>query len=552
MTDMRKILTAIFALGLCLGTAAQNLNQTVSISNTYLSGSEDEEKQYVPVALPDSLTRFSYKFDYSVFETPYKGAFEFSPYSVRMIPDSSVPDSRALFVRAGAGYGLYPQLQAVWNPLHNGKFSLNVHQDFHGYAGNYRTVCKEQGENAMLTFKDKRFRGYDFSENFGVRGKWNSEKFDAGFDVSYNGIFNKDDVVDGNRFNSVSAGAGIASKYGSAGKFRYDVNLIAEYAVDAPDHSFERVGLSQQSADLTVSVEPRVSREFALQIDARLKFVNYSDAGDFAYTYLGYALAPHIALNLGPVDLKAGVRIDGTDRLKIAPDVLASVVFLEKIRIFASVTGGTTFNSYTDMRRANHWFCPGYSESLRNTFEQINASIGFEGGIASRLQYRLKGGFAMADDLPLWGVKAVSGKKLAPLLTFVGCRYAYADLSLVWRSPRFDADGTLAFRKSNLNGSTSVFDMPLLSGNLRAAYNWNRRIFAGVKMNASMASQAALGGVSMKLPAYVDLGVYGEYRINRRWSVWLEGGNLLNEAIQITPMHVENGINGTIGIVFSL
>ena len=549
---MKKILTTIFAAGFCICAAAQSLNQTVSITNKYLTGSDGEEKLYAPVALPDSLTRFNYKFDYSVFETPYKGAFEFSPYSIRLVPDPSVPDSRNLFVRAGAGYGLYPQLQAVWNPVRNGKFSMNVHQDFHGYAGQYRAVCKEPGANAMLTYRDKRFSGYDLAETFGIGGKWNPEKFDAGFDVSYNGIFNKDDVFFGNKFNSVTAGIGAASKYGSHGKVKYDVNLLAELAFDALDHNFENIELSQKSVDLTATVEPRISREFGLQIDGRLKYVNYGNAADFAYTYLGFAVAPHIALTLGPVDLKAGVRIDGTDKVKIAPDVLASVIILDKVKVTATVTGGTKFNTYADMRRMNHWFCPGYSESLRNTFEQINASIGFEGSIASRLQYGLKGGFAIVDDLPLWGVKSVYGKNLSPLLTFVGCRYAYADMSLVWKSPRFDADGTLSFRKTNLNGTASAFDMPMLCGNLRAAYNWNRRIYAGVKLNASTASKAVLDGVAVILRPYVDLGVFGEYRINRRWSVWIEGRNLLNEAIQLTPMHVENGINGTVGITFSL
>lgn len=550
---MKKIFITISAAVCCLSLQAQNLNQTVSITNAYRTGAEGEEKQYLPVAIPDSLTRFDYKFDYSVFDTPYKGAFEFSPYSVKLVPDSSMPESRKLFVRAGAGYGLYPQLQAVWNPVRKEKFSMNVHQNLHGYFGRYRSVCTDIGKNSLLLFADQGYAGYDLAETFGLDGKFRSEKFNADFDVSYDGIFNKDDRTSGNNFNSVTVDAGVSSAYASSGRIRYRVNLNAGYATDAMDHSFGKVSLSQREAALTATVGPLISRNFNLSIDGGLKYVDYGDAAEFDYSYLGYMLAPHADFVLGPVALEAGVRIDGTDKLKLAPDVRASVLLAGKIKVSASVTGGTGFNTYADMRRANHWYSRVYSENLRNTFEQLNACIGFEGGIASRLQYGLKGGFAMVEDLPLWGVaRSNSYNKLLPRMTFVGCNYAYVDLSLVWKSPRFDADGSLSFRKSNLGGNSPTFDLPLLSGNAKIAYNWNRRIFAGARIKASMESKAMLGDVPMKLPAYIDFGVFGEFKINRRFSVWVEGNNLFNEAIRITPIHVENGINGIVGVTFNL
>lgn len=545
-------MTSVFPLCFCLCAVAQNLNQTVSITNTYLTGSEGEDKLYVPVALPDSLTKFNYKFDYSVFETPYKGAFEFSPYSIKMIPDPTVQDVRDLYLRAGAGYGLYPQFQGAWTPVRSRNFTLDVHQDFHGYAGRYRTVYKALDENSMLSYKDRGYDGLDLYEKFGIGGKLDSDKFSAGFDLSYNGIYNKDEFFAPNFFNSVTAVLGAASGSGGGSKVKYDASLVVDLAFDALDHNFEKNNVTQKSFDLSGTVIPQVSRAFGLEIDARLRYVNYGNAFDFAYTYLGYALAPHVVLNLGPFDLKAGVRVDGTDKLCIAPDVTASIVLADKVKIIAGVTGGTVFNSYSEMRRSRHWFCPGYSESLRNSRELVNASIGFEGSVASRLQFRLKGGVAVVEDTPLWGVKRLSSRELRPLLSFVDCKYAYADLSLVWKSPRFDADGSLEFRKTNLNGESYAFDMPLVSGSLRASYNWNRRIFAGAKINASTESRALLGNVNLRLPAYIDLGLFGEYRINRRWSVWVEGSNLLNEAIQITPMHVENGINGTLGVTFCL
>ena len=60
-----------------LKTAAQDLNPTVEVSRQYRGSLLDSEKPSVPMAMPDSVLRFDLEFDYSVFDNPFKGSYEF-------------------------------------------------------------------------------------------------------------------------------------------------------------------------------------------------------------------------------------------------------------------------------------------------------------------------------------------------------------------------------------------------------------------------------------------------------------------------------------------
>lgn len=549
---MRRTIASLCALCVGLSLSAQDINQTVSITNTYKSGVRDIEKMAMEPGLPDTVTVFDYHFDYSVFDTPYRGAFEFTPYSVRLTPQSADSGAHRLYVLAGAGYGLYPELKAVWTPsLKAGGFGLDVFQDFNGYYGKYRTVRRNIDNYPMYTTKGERYTGYDFDETFGLEGRYVAESFETGAAVAYNGIFNRDEQIL-NSFNSIVANASIRRRGGNRGMFYYAADLKLDFASDNLSHPYQSNVLRQGDVDLSVTVGPKVSERFGLMIDGRIKVVTYGNAPDFARNYLGYAVTPHIELALGPVDLYAGVKLDGAGSFNVAPDVHASMSLADnRIKLSAAVTGGTVFNTYADMRRTCHWYCPAYSEVLRNGVERINARLGIEGSILKHLQYKLDGGWASVTDMPVWAVVNLTDG-LNPRMVFAAYNYSFANLALAWKSSRVDVDGALHFRKTSMGGGAGVFDLPLLSGELKGSYNWAKRIYAGLSVDGATARRSVVSGRELFMDGYVDLGVFAEYKVNTRWSLWVKGGNLLNQTIQLSPMHAENGISGTAGVSFCL
>ena len=62
-----KYLTVIACVALGAPLAAQNINQSVQVTNDYVTRFADFQKQGPALQVPDSLFRFDYDFDYSVF-----------------------------------------------------------------------------------------------------------------------------------------------------------------------------------------------------------------------------------------------------------------------------------------------------------------------------------------------------------------------------------------------------------------------------------------------------------------------------------------------------
>ena len=95
---MKKIYLTLAAAGsvlACVSAGAQNLNPTVSVTKAYEGSLMEVHKPAQEMFVPDSLKRFDLDFDYSVFENPYKGSYDFSPYLLEMnrrrlrLPDGS-------------------------------------------------------------------------------------------------------------------------------------------------------------------------------------------------------------------------------------------------------------------------------------------------------------------------------------------------------------------------------------------------------------------------------------------------------------------------------
>ena len=68
---------------------AQNLDPTVEVTRGYKAELADANKSSISMEVPDTVYRFDLDFDYSVFDNPYRGSYEFNPYAMDMKPQSS-------------------------------------------------------------------------------------------------------------------------------------------------------------------------------------------------------------------------------------------------------------------------------------------------------------------------------------------------------------------------------------------------------------------------------------------------------------------------------
>ena len=134
-------INAIVPLLLVAGTAAaQDMDPTVEVSRIYQGKMIEVSKPMIEMQIPDSVTHFDLDFDYSVFDSPYKGTYEFNPYVQSMKPQPDAWTGRRLFVRAGAGYPLHPVFGLVWSPALKGKFRMSAYATHRSYIGRYRYI----------------------------------------------------------------------------------------------------------------------------------------------------------------------------------------------------------------------------------------------------------------------------------------------------------------------------------------------------------------------------------------------------------------------------
>ena len=542
---MKKTLYTIALLALSLGAAAQNLNPTVEVTNTYKREASGIDKPDQLLPLPDSVTRFNYDFDYTVRNTPYRGSYEFKPYNVQLRPVARPGTESTLYAKLGAGLGFHPEAQVVWTPVANSRLHVNVYGDYYGYLGKYRDIQYNatsglftDSGNYVGAWKDR-----VATAGANVRLDWDGGTFRT--DVSYIGTAGKDAWADVNN-NGINANAGLTGSIGH--NFRYFVSQHLNYTVNPALNQLHSV------TDVTLGLPFHTS--FA-SLGLHSQVLNHDGttkgfAGSFAVT-------PACAVTYGNLSVSAGLKVSFIVRDNdtfcpnkggvLFPDVKVSYTVIDDAFVLqSSVTGGNNINTYEDLLSRNH-FMAGFAYDPDISVERINVMVGARGNVKERVHYNLKAGFRRYENAASWGY-STAGAGYTPLVGYMSpLNIFYAGTELGWKSDHINIDGKIHYQytippsiQTPIQGN--LFSPPAFSANLRAAY-----LFYGGRFTPAITLDTISERVSAnaKLPGYVDLGFEGNFVINRFWGAFLKVGNLLNQSVQRVPFHAEKGIYFTIG-----
>jgi hypothetical protein len=539
---MKKTLYTLALLALSLGAAAQNLNPTVEVTNTYKREASGIEKPDQLLPLPDSVSRFNYDFDYTVRNTPYRGSYEFKPYNVQLRPNVRPDTQNALYAKLGAGYGFHPEALVVWTPYAGRALQVNVYGSYNAYIGTYRDIQFDATENMFMDSGAKTGGWRDRVATAGadMRLDWDGGAMRA--DVRYTGTAGADAwaVVNNHGF---SADAGVSGSFGRS--FRYFLSEHYNYTGNTglnENHSITnlRIGFPIRSSFLSLALNAQV-----LNHDGAVT----GTAGNFAIT-------PSYGLSIGNLILNAGVKVGfilrdddtfcPTKAGVIFPDVRATYRLIEDALVLqASVTGGNTINAYETLLSKNH-FLGSFAFAPDISTERINVMLGFRGHLRERLHYNVKGGFKSLNNMASWGF-STAGAGYTPLVGYMSpLNTFYVGTEIGWKSDHMDIDANLQYQYSILSKTglkTNLFGPPAFAASLRAAYRLAGRFVPAVTLD----SRTDCPGVDATLPGYADLGFECSFVVNRFWNAWFKVGNLLNQSVQRVPFHAEKGIYFTVG-----
>ena len=548
---MKRINLAIAVMALCAPLSAQNINQSVQVTNEYESRFSDFQKTGPSLQVPDSLYRFDYSFDYSVFETPYKGSYEFSPYRISVTPEARLYDGSKFFLRLGAGYTIHPQFEMAWQMLQTPDFAIGVFAEAGGYAGRYsrRGVAES-------------FSGHDLNGRIGLGGQYLRPAVRLSYHFGYEGIFAGEGGAEPyfrSGFSSVIAAGRIQSRERPGNQMFYDIDLQYRYSSDGGRSEGKVSASGENNLRVAVSAGPVLASKYRILIDGLFELESlrgddyYKVADSHGELFGGMRMAslgsikPHVDFLLGPVRLDAGVRVDyskGTEQgaFSVSPDVTARMALLDAdMELVAGVSGGQYIQSHYAVKQLNHFaFMMGSSAKISR--EKLHVRAGLQGHAASRLQYELEAGYVSYQGMPLASLYGVLP---------VDYNAAYVQGRFSWRGPRLELDADAKYSYLRLNTLCAAFAPPAFVGELRGRYNWENRTWAGLFVEAQ-SSRLSLASDGVWIPWFANLGLTFEYRIDPRWTFWVEAGNLLGMAIERAPGFIEKGQYGTVGFSLKL
>ena len=566
-----QIIATVLLAGVSALAYGQNLNPTVEVTNAYEGGAGSIVKPLQKMAVPDSVTAFNLDFDYSVFEKPYQGAYEFKPYHVQLRPRPLLSTENSFYLKAGAGYTLHPELDLVWTPLRKERGQVDIYATHRSYLGNYHKIApadqmEEDGGRPFRATGD-RMPGYLTDTRVGADGSYSWEGGMASLDVAYRNWLAEDDFLF-RRLNGVEAKARVRSLPSDAPHFLYDAavdyhfyDLDGSWATSlVPSRSAD---FSESRFDLDGTFGPVFGPDRRLLVDLDMSLVRYSDY--FTGYTGGLSVTPKYEFALDDWRFSLGARVStiiysedwGGNKVKsqlVYPAVHVDFRLLDdQLILQAAATGGDRINA-----RSEAFFVRPFALSAEydHSMERVRAMLGARGNIASRFRFDLQAGYALLNRVPLDGFAIDSGIYLPVLAEALDAErnkafnLVFAELDYGWKSESVTVDGRMAYRWTDMSGE-GLFAPAAFTGSIRPAWHWGDRFSAGLDAAWSTRRDAYYRNQYLPVPGWVDLGAFVEFRFTHHLGLWIKGGNLLNQAVQRTPLHAEAGMYGTAGILLN-
>lgn len=571
---------------------AQNLNPTVEVTNDYQASLLQVNKPVDQMMVPDSVQRFNLDFDYSVFDSPYQGAYTFSPYEIDMRPQADAYKGRKLYLRAGAGYALKPTVDVVYSPFNKGRFHLNLYGSHGSYFGNYKNIYPvlDGGTYKLKTdqpsaLKEKH-KGHDMLNKAGVNGTYDWKKAALTFDLGYLGIQTKDTLAK-TSMNVFNASLGFKAK--GERTFHYDASFSFKGGNDGVGDlktKFNEIAFGG-------TFGPSLGNGSKVLVDVNFALNSFGSDSAFDHQSMGVDIAPHYVFTKGRWDISLGAKLnfathsehEGIEALPlrkriVTPDAMLSYALSkEHLSLYVRGTGGNTLRSYLDLKDHNHFYNSQFGGLKEyNSFTKYDISLGVRGNIAQRFRFDIRGGYASYLNALLDGVKAplplsFSKDKWPMLASVISMDYDawYAGVNIDWDGDPIYIKAAVNYMKSSdLKDEFNGFEPASVAGDFYIGCIATRRLRFGLGANFASARKGYFWEETLyyatgsdkpgysgnfrkaEIPSFLDLRANAEYSLTRKLSVWLQCGNLLNADIQRTPLYTEPRINFTAGLCLNL
>ena len=558
---MKKISILLAAVLLSVPAFAQ-IDPTVVVDREYEGKIDvDVRMPETPVAIADSLKVFDVSFDYSIFDRPFRDLYEFSPYqaaSLGVVPPQAVPHFSA---RVASQYPLMPEVDLFGQlvPKKNPNINFGMFVKYASETGNIPSM-----HDAVDTFKARRVR-----MSAGANFKYAWEKGELNVGGSYRLTEAKDAYGDHiavippsyprdsakHTSNAIEAGFNIRSTNVKDHEFYYDIDASFVSSAKGLDFVKQYAPYSFNESALNIdAVFGSSFEEHRMYVDVRSQNNWYSQPDGY---YIGIIeFAPIYRYSKGRFDGRFGIRFSnsfaGDNNTSIYPDVDAKLELAEnKLWIRGVVNGGRHIDNLGVYLENAPWIIAGgpvgegedSDFKMRYTTRPIDSKLSVEGIIGSRLGLNVYGTYtSFKNKMQLYSARFDNSALPYIYPEFTDYAKLSAGVELTWTSK--DLRVFTSVQGNKYNSETTLYMLPKIESLSQIEYNLKERLFLSTALVIQGARDSQLGQV----PTYIDLSAKAEFKVNRFFSVYLKGGNLLNKENYIYAGIGSMPINGGGGI----
>lgn len=565
---MKKILMTL-SLGMAgIALAAQNntnLNPTVQVLNSYEGRVGDAERQAARLSVPDSLRSFDLNFDYSGFDTPYKGNDEFDPYFTDLEMAARPFDGKRLFLRAGAGYIAAPFIDAAYTFKDQGRFKAGAHAYGDSYFGRFRQILPDG--NVLTPSQADFWKGYDAKVKAGLDARSDWENVSLRTNVDYEGAFGSGTpagLLYTGAYNGVDANVGVESVFSPETGWRFTADAGYAFGYDktgmggGTGSSFEHNARLRLFGSYDFGGGHGMDMEVKTDVTLNVPRQSLDD-------YLGYTVTINPSYSYGGrsvfVSAGLGVLVDGGRNImprrsgELPVAVWPTLEFHwralpSKIDVYANADLGGSLYGARASALDNRFFIPysdGPGDSMCNV-RRYCVKAGMRGNLWDKVDYDLNAGYENIRNNPLFHVGRGELYHYTQLsLIHENTGKVFAGLDLSGRFGGFSFDGKVDygyyFRQNALRAVP-----PALSAALDFRYSIMNR--ASVSVGAEYRSVYRAG--DYMTPYILDLHALADYRATNSLTVFLRGDNLMNRSLQFIPLYARKGICVSAGVQLNL
>lgn len=631
---MKKVLAAIVVFAGFGFVAGAQIDPTVEVSRNYQSTLKLTPKPVPQMAVPDSLLRFDLDFDYSVFDRAFKGTGDFKPYLLDLQPRPDAYRGKKLYLKAGLGYTLHPELDFVYTPETGKNTEINIYATHRSYFGKYKyrvsdfkvsdysvqtynsgaTVATDitPEDVAATHVKDRDWTGYDAYTKVGVNGAVAFSSSSLFFNANYKGIHGKDGMKNARTGadNLVTSFNVLESLLGLSGTinddFAYNVALSFNIGGESSKALEKKINLVHYGVDGSLVknlTDSKIGLGFHFETSSYTggaKVGNWHIAPRYLTDVDGFRL--NIGLKIGSI-IKSdytwyGMPYSPHKSQIVYPDVhVACQIIEDEMEFYASATGGDNFFSLEQIKEVDHLSLPKITD---NGVEHFNLKAGLRGNAFRVLRYDVSAGYRKVSSSVFYELERAQNIVYSgdselfdsyTVLPYNIRKTCFHDLSEAYLNANLIYDSNPVYIEGNLNlkapsvkiGKRSneeyfaniIFKPRKVTAEIKAMYAWKSRIRGGI--SARFASKSEFDGESMTpgmlrysfntgaatmekiqikskgyINGYVDLGINGEYTVDRMVTVYGRISNLLNQKYYSNTLVPVSGLYATLGIIVNM